>query len=438
MSFGTKTSNAFATPSATGTGPPHPRVLHVVWGEDISRGGLFDQQVAQVLRALVPHVHVELLVGIPLPTLLWRHEQDVVGSLRQRLGSIDAKLAGLREAGIAVWKCWLPAALGFNSPWWALPFYSAFHVRFLRRLIERRGIDAVHARSYHAAWLAWLARRGNARSFRLVFDPRSLFVEEGVLRGNYHERGPSFLAWKQIERRLLRDSDMVLTVSDRVSEHYRAIEPGVRLRRIRPVVQTDAFDVPRPKRSGPPVWIYSGTLAAGNPWYSLDVIERLMRLGLQAFDRQLGLRILTTTEPASIAAALRSRGLSNVSAGSAVGSGQIAAELARADCGLLPLVTPTTPLSRLVHGTIIGTKTGEYLAAGLPIICHGEHSEAARLISQQRVGVVVTSDTSAALAELTALRDQLPTVQARCVVSAREFQLTTIVDTYLALYRTAT
>jgi glycosyltransferase involved in cell wall biosynthesis len=414
------------------------RLLYLVWGEDIGRGGIFDNQVGELLLELQRRgCVVDLLVGIPLPTLV-KSAVSGATALSASLARVTLKLNRLERAGIRVSTRRLPLALSFYSPFWAIPLYSIGHVAFLRRLIREHQIDVVHCRSYHAALLAALARgRGSERArFRIVFDGRALFVEEGVTQGKYSAHGLSFAVWKKIERHLLDSCDHVVSVSAPIADYYRQLAPNAKVSTIRPVVRSAAFRAPR-LASASPVWVYAGNLSPDNPWYSANTLARMLLLGRHVFGLDLQLRVLSLRDHAAIDSALRRCGLGSqdFSIRAAETIEVMADELLRAHAGLFPFSEPKSEAQRRVFDGVVGSKTGEYLAAGLPLICYGHVGELASLIEAQRLGCVLTGDDARALAVLSQLKADLPAIRARCLEASSEFQVEQVAARYLDLYR---
>jgi glycosyltransferase involved in cell wall biosynthesis len=408
-------------------------IVYAVWGEDVVSSPLFDNQVAELLLELRRRGHrITLLIGLPIPTLL-RRDGLRPAALKSALSRLRHKLARIEQAGIPVHVRRLHGAFGFYSPFWALPFYHAGHLRFLLRLVANERAQIVHCRSYHAALLACLARRLGA-NFKIVFDARSLFPEEGVVSARYRERGLSFALWKRIEHMLLSQSDVTVCVSERNGRFLRASAPDAKIVTIRPCVNTRSFH-PTAVPSDPPVWVYSGNLARNNPWYSPDALARTYRLGRQVFS-DLRLLILTTRDHDWIRGQLLAQGLEadRFAIRAAHDIDAVARELSAAHCGLMPLRAPDGgPLRKIFEGGL-SVKTGEYLAAGLPVVCDGELGEVADLIAAHGIGVTLNSDPASALAQLQRLREEYPDMRRRCIEVSKTFSLEHVATRYEQIY----
>ncbi len=101
------------------------------------------------------------------------------------------------------------------------------HVRTLRALLQREGVDVLHARSRLPAWIGWFALRGMAASIR----PRWVTTVHGLNSASRYSR-------------IMASGERVIcvsgTVRDYVLEHYPRT-PADRLRVIARGIDTSAF-----------------------------------------------------------------------------------------------------------------------------------------------------------------------------------------------------
>jgi hypothetical protein len=409
-------------------------ILYVVWGEDISQGGIFDAQVSELLLELKRRGEsIELLLGIPVLTRLKRALQGNE-SLAHSWAAIDKKCTRLEAGGVRVTLRRIYPSLSFYSQVWAIPGYYIGHISFLRRLVQDRNIGVVHCRSYHAAVIACLARERSSRSFRVVFDTRAHFVEEGVLHGRYADGSASYRAWKAIEKWLLRECDAVVTVSDRMAHVFRAIEPRASVTMIRPCVRGREVQSRAVGNRG--AWVYSGNLSPNNPWFSIEVLAQLVLMGKEALG-DVKLTVLTARDHTEIRKALRSAGLAdeNFEVRQARGLEEVARELSHARAGLFPFRVATSEVERRVFDSGVGIKAAEYLAAGLAMICYGDDREVAQLVIARGLGCIVTADRAESIKRIRDMDEDAVRVRERCLEASQDFLLEHVVDQYVELYR---
>jgi hypothetical protein len=92
-----------------------------------------------------------------------------------------------------------------------------------------------------------------------------------------------------------------------------------------------------------------------------------------------------------------------------------------------------------ILATILGSKTGEYLAAGLPVITTAAVGAISSLVRNRKLGVCLSSTNLAELnasdvAELRALWNEYDDTQRRCLAAASDFSIERTAARYAALY----
>src|SRR5688572_14338993 len=87
-------------------------------------------------------------------------------------------------------------------------------IRYSRKLVERNGIEMVHARGHipAAIGLALKKRFG----LKLIFDVRGLMADEYVDAEHWSRGGMLYRLTKSVERRLFAASDGVVTLTERI------------------------------------------------------------------------------------------------------------------------------------------------------------------------------------------------------------------------------
>jgi glycosyltransferase involved in cell wall biosynthesis len=446
MTTDTPMSAAIPTRNA---GPTH-KTLYIVWGENIGSGGIFDNQVAELLLALQRRQRdVSLLVGLPVPTLLKAGLRTRSQGASHAFDAAQRKLERLRAAGIVVHVRWLPLALNYYARFWQLPFYHLGHVRFLRELARRERIATFHCRSYHAAVLATLANR--SLGLKVIFDPRGLFPEEGALYHRFRAGGVSFHAWKRVERRLLDACDVSVAISTPFGAHLRAISADARIEVIPAGARIEQFE-PRARpgpwpsltnanTAAPIVLAFLGTFDASRSfYYSLKALADV-RASLQRAWGPTRFLIITASAHAPLEHALRSFGVlpDDFELTSSSNLAQTAALLRRADFAIYPFDPQLAHRQDPILATILGSKTGEYLAAGLPVITTAAVGAISSLVRNRKLGVCLSSTNLAELnasdvAELRALWNEYDDTQRRCLAAASDFSIERTAARYAALY----
>lgn len=250
--------------------------------------------------------------------------------------------------------------------------------------------DLVIARSYPAAMLAWLARR--TLGIPYLFDLRGMYPEESVNAGRFELGSDGFNFWKQWEPRLISAAARCVVVSQPFAEHLASIDQGAEVAVISCCVDQGS--------------IRTGDKQAIKAKYGLS--GRFVLLHLGSFgtpgDRGLAGRylnrfkairpdavlVVASATPAfgpAIRQALQDEGLATddfrVHHPS---TSEVAEMLSLGDAGLI--------LERKMPNTkvCLSVKLGEYLAAGLPVICTPHVEGVARLVEEYRCGLTVDPD----------------------------------------------
>lgn len=264
------------------------------------------------------------------------------------------------------------------------PFF--FHL-FLNRP------DLVIARSYPAASLARLARKYLGIPY--IFDLRGMYPEESVNAGIFSSDSPDYRFWKEQERSLVSQASLNVVVSAPFAEHLRSIDHQASVMTIPCCVdpQKIGHDPAHRERAknkyglkGRFVLLHLGSF--GTPCdrgLAADYLQRFKKIRPDAL---LAVASGTKAFASSIHRAFRDSGLKEgdymlVNPSSPE---QLAEMLALGDAGLiLERKAPNTKVC-------LSVKLGEYLAAGLPVICTPFVEGAARLVQQYDCGLVVDPD----------------------------------------------
>ncbi len=425
-------------------------VLYVLWWEGVTRSGLIRNQVYELLtllRARHPDIALSLLSGGPFlqarlreqalshPALrrLARHPEvrnaEDMTALRRNLGAAGIDLI-LRESLLK------PPSIYLRSP--VLRLFPLPHLVAFARLTRRLDAGVVHCRSYAAAHLALLTRRTFRRPYRILFDTRGLLPEEGVLFNAFSRDSRSYRAWKRVELALLNESDLVVNVSTTFTDHVRALAPATRMETIFTCTRTGDFLPASPRPTSPRVLTYLGSLANGG-WHSADYLGRLFNLFRLAFP-QAHLQLISETPARDVAPALAAQGLrpDDYTLTATRTNAETATLLATAPYAALPFRAAGSPEEQLIGQTMLASKTGEYLATGLPILCNRRIGGAGQLINDHDLGLTLDLDTPSPedlLPRLRALDTRYAATHERCLAAAAHFDTATTADRYATLYR---
>jgi len=268
-------------------------------------------------------------------------------------------------------------------------------LRYARRLVKRNGIEMVHARSHIPATIGLALKRRFA--LKLIFDVRGLMAEEYVDAKHWRHGDLRYRLTKSVERRLFAAADGIVTLTNKIwpiiskwdglagREVVHEVIPCCvdlelfkfgaedRRRRRTELGLTDRFVV-----------VYSGSI---DGWYLTeemgDFFASLIRERPDAHCLWL-----TPGKHDRIRALMAERGIApDRYTVLAAASKDVPSYLSASDAGLA-FIKPC--FSKQASSP---TKTGEYLACGLPIIINAGIGDSDQLILEEKVGALIKDFT---------------------------------------------
>jgi glycosyltransferase involved in cell wall biosynthesis len=289
------------------------------------------------------------------------------------------------------------------------------------RLIRRHGLEAVHARNHVPAVTALLAR--TLTGCRLIFDLRGLMAEEYVDAGAWKRGGVPFRITEWIQRKAIADCDAMVMLTESVRRQLFGGYPPpwthvipcctdiARVERHLGDREAVRADLGIDSRL---VIVYVGKF--GGRYGEREMVEFFTVV--RAARKDLLFLVVTQADPELIRRELVAAGIDEQdyrltsSAPETIGRFLSAADVAIAFYRHAQSAVAASP-----------TKTGEYLAAGLPLVTTSKVGDVDALLHASRVGVVVDDFTpasyrAAADEALALLRD--PETPERCRAAARE------------------
>jgi len=274
------------------------------------------------------------------------------------------------------------------------------------RIVRRRRIDLLHARSHVGAAIGAVAKW--LTGARLLFDIRGFLPEEYADSGNWPDRGLLFRITKTAERFLFRAADGFVVVTE--GARSLLFPNGARGKPIEviPCCTSAARTVPRSDRdavreelglTNRVVFVYAGALGG---YYLMREMAEFLAVARELDPRVYAL-VLTQGPQAPMLAELERAG---------IGTGD--SRVMRAEPHDVPRLLGAADVSMsLIRSSFARvaaspTKFAEYLAAGLPVVASVGIGDLDSHISEGRVGVLLRGFDRAAyvgvLRELEELR----------------------------------
>lgn len=262
-------------------------------------------------------------------------------------------------------------------------------------LVVRHDLDTLHARSHVPAAMALLARLLLwRRRPALIFDIRGLMAEEYVDAGRWCDGGMPFRLTKAVEGAAIARADGIVVLTDALRRLLFGSEPGASVRVIPCCADVDALAAAASAReeqraalglTDATVLIYVGKFGG---WYMTGEMVKFFAAAKRSIP-SLHFLILTQGERSEMERELADRGVREGYTITATPADGVGAYLAAADVGIsfihpMPSKVSSSP-----------TKVGEYLAAGLPVVCTSGVGDLDALITPD-VGALVYEHTDLA------------------------------------------
>ena len=308
-------------------------------------------------------------------------------------------------------------------------------------LVRRNRIEMVHARGHIPATIALALKRRFGT--RMIFDLRGLMAEEYVDAQHWREGGLPYRITKAAERRILRATDGIVTLTERIWPIIREW-PGLRGRVVHHEVIPCCVDLSlfkfsdedRARRrtelgvSDRLVMVYSGSL---DGWYLTEKMADFFAAFLKQ-NREAHLLWLTTGSHDRVRKLMSARNVgSDDFSVRAVASADVASYLAAADVGLAFI---KRCVSKIASSP---TKNGEYLACGLPLVINAGVGDSDLLINEWKAGVLIEDfgeeDYAKAAREIGLILGDDDVRNKARLVAERVFNLETVAgERYASLY----
>jgi len=393
------------------------------------REPLVQTQVLPYLSQLKSeNVQVSLLTFEPLLRETWTPDE------------VSKQRAAFRAEGIS-WHC-----LKYHK-WPSLPatiYDMAVGAWTILRIMQREGVDILHARNHVPAVMSAAAKK--LKGARLVFDIRGFMPEEYTDAGVWPRNGYLYRGLKRIERYLLRESDGFVLLTEKARD---IVFPGcsdtddfgrpievipccVDFERFASAGQASRDSVRAELNlAGRRVIVYVGSFGG---WYMTDEMTEFLAVAHKQ-DSSTFSMILTQSPREMVVARMVSLGIETKNLFvTQVNPDEVPRYLSAADFAI-SFIKPCYSKQ-----SSSPTKIAEYLASGLPLVCNAGIGDLDKLIAENNVGALVKEFTPEAyvkaLDEIANLRSDEKLAERLRDVARREFDLVDVGRTrYRRLYQ---
>lgn len=418
-------------------------ILYITWGETIVDFGIFKNQVLEQLKLIKkerPELKLFLLSGIPIGNKkLFKNPSSFIRELKD-IRSV------CKENGITFSWRWLPVL----SPWFYTPpsklnFYDLFQTRYIKNFLIKNAIEIAHCRSYTATRVLLKTRKEFSQlQFKIIFDTRGNFPEEGKLKSFFNEN--DYKIWKGIEKKLFNDSDAVVNVSDTFTDYVKSLTENPAVYTIYTSTNLSIFqriEIGERKklrekysiRQNEKVLIYLGDIGE-NGWHDKRNLFALYQSFRKTFEAAKLLLITRNSRLEFEESFLEMIGNPDeLMVIKGANPKEVNILLNMGDYGSLPFKKVNDPLDKILGYTMIASKTGEYLACGLPIITNSEIGAASKLVKEGGIGIVYESGNEQQIQKLLLkIESNKEEIIDKCIETSKRFDAKKNAELYIRIY----
>jgi len=264
-------------------------------------------------------------------------------------------------------------------------------IRYAGKLVRRKKIELVHARSHIPATIALALKR--KFGIKMIFDVRGLMAEEYVDARHWPEGGLRYRITKAAERKIFAATDAVVTLTERIWPIIKEWD-GLKGRAVHHAVVPCCVDLSLFNFSAAQrekvraelglenrfTLVYSGSL---DGWYlTEDMADFFARVVQKESDAHLLWLTKGSRERVRQLMSARGIGENNFSV-RAVSPKEVPSYLAAGDVGIAFI---KRCFSKLASSP---TKNGEYLACGLPIVINSGIGDSDELVNGSQAGIAI-------------------------------------------------
>ncbi|WP_298769015.1 glycosyltransferase [uncultured Shewanella sp.] len=377
------------------------KVLYLTWGETPRSYGIYKSQVIEQFvetSRQIENSKFYFIAGLPIV-----HS----GLLREKYKYYSNEVKNIRaiflENNIDFSIVPIFCTQNFiNSTKVTFRFMHTISSMILKSKVKLINPDVIHCRSYHACFAALTLKSKFGYHYKIVFDGRGLWPEEVALKKGWDINNNNYLYLKEIEKMLLKNSDVSISVSDTMFSHYERLGA----KKVENIYLSTNFDLISKEKEqvltgkikkNTITLLYLGALS-NSTWHTSSSLLKLYR-HLKSQLGNLKLLIVTTSNHESIRSYFGELSNSEIEITSTKTTLELSDVLSRADLGCLPYRDNKNAFENLIGNTLLGTKTVEFLAARLPVLCNRNCGGAAKIIEKGRLGIVYDPDSMLELSQ---------------------------------------
>lgn len=264
--------------------------------------------------------------------------------------------------------------------------------------LKREKPEIVHCRNMLSTLLATFCKLCFRKKYKIVCDPRSVYVEELVITNTFKYSGFNYNKWKKLEAWIYKNSDACIGLSHNFMTYLQQFN---RNSYYIPAVVNDNYHFDEERRKelrskfelsdNDLVCCYIGSIGA---WHSVDNFFKCLDLVREKLNKEKNIKIVFLSGNQSVCEEINKRYSKNelLKIGR-VAPSEILNYLLISDLGLVPGSEKEGYCYDLLYDTMISSKAEEYIGAGLPILVHPRIKSLVKMVEENDLGVIMSSNT---------------------------------------------
>lgn len=281
----------------------------------------------------------------------------------------------------------------FNLYLFLIPYFLIIACPIFLYYVYKSKADVVHCRNLVSSLLAVFCKVFLFQKYKVVCDPRSVFVEECVIIGRFKNNGITYRTWKRIERWIYKNSDSCCGLSENFVDYLSDFNKNSFFI---PAIVQPTFVYNDEKRQNlrkkfrlsekQHVCIYLGSI---DLWHSVDTLVTIIDSYKKTLPQgdEIKVVFLSGNKKAAQIICNHYSGNDILKCGR-VNPNEVMDYLLLADFGIVPGSANEGYCYDLLYNTMLSSKAEEFLSVGLPVIVNKRIVSLVKMIIDQQFGLV--------------------------------------------------
>ncbi len=296
--------------------------------------------------------------------------------------------------------------------------------------LKKEEPDIVHCRNMLSSLLAVFCKVCLRKKYKIVCDPRSVYVEELVITNTFKYNGFNYKYWKRLEAWIYKHSDACIGLSHYFKTYLKKYnERSYYI----PAVVGDNYCYNENRRiefrlkhgltDNDFICCYIGSIGA---WHSVHNFYKCIDYVKEKLNQEKKVKIVFLSGNSSVCDDLKKRySQQELFKTGRVAPSEMLDYLLISDMGLVPGSEKEGYCYDLLYDTMISSKAEEYIGAGLPILVHPRIKSLVKMTKENNLGLIMNET---AHSDFAFDRNKISEY------GHEQFSVTTVTESYKKLY----